>query len=100
VWGNNYDRQTGRISATPGQVIGGVGSRILNFVLPGAGTALNVVGNGLHGSGPLRGVLDRNGNGFGGPQISPVQREPIAVDRGGFQGPSNLGFTRGVMPSY
>lgn len=59
VWGNNYNRQTGQFTATPSQIIGGLGSRALNFILPGAGTAANVAGNAYYGAGPLGGVVDR-----------------------------------------
>lgn len=91
--GNNYNRQTGAWTATPGQWIGGIGSRALNVVAPGLGTVANTIGNGLYGSGPLRGVLDANGNGLGGsesPQIGGVQRETIGLQPGRVQ--PNLGF--------
>lgn len=38
-------------------MIGGVGSRFLNLLAPGAGTALNVLGNAYHGQGVLAGPV-------------------------------------------
>lgn len=52
VWGDNYNRQTGQWHSTPGQVLGGIGSRALNMFVPGAGTLVNAVGNGYYGQGP------------------------------------------------
>lgn len=77
VWGNNYNPSTGQWSATPGQVIGGIGSRALNFVLPGAGTVANTIGNAYHGSGPLGGLFNRTQPGAPSGVVTPGQFMPF-----------------------
>lgn len=99
VWGKNYNPQTGRFTATPTQVIGGIGSRALNFLIPGAGTAANIAGNAYYGSGPL-GFLGNRG---------PGQVQPQGLDQnyGGVSVPNaaqtiaapNMNLPSGFMPS-
>lgn len=88
-------------SFTTGQLLGGIGSRALNVVFPGLGTAANVAGNAYYGAGPLGGLVDR----LRGP--GDVQQQPLDFGGGvtpNFQpqigGPNlNLPPTGGFMPS-
>lgn len=43
--GNNYNRNTGQWSATPGQYATGIGGILLNLAVPGAGTLLRTGAN-------------------------------------------------------
>ena len=97
VWGQNFDPQTGRFTATPAQVIGGIGSRALNFVLPGAGTAANIAGNAYYGSGPLGGLFNRPQR--LGQQISDFQASVTPPSLPSMYQPANLGLPSGFMPS-
>jgi hypothetical protein len=88
-------------SFTPFQLLGGIGSRALNFVLPGVGTAANIAGNAYYGAGPL-GFIGRNMGQPGG-----VQPQPITGPGGGVSVPDympQVGMTPqmqqgGFMPS-
>lgn len=65
-------------------MIGGIASRGLNFVVPGAGTLANTLGNAYYGTGPLGGIFGNRGQApAGGPagggmatQFNPGQFNP------------------------
>lgn len=88
AWGPKGDA-----SFTPAQLIGGIGSRALNFLVPGAGTAANVLGNAYYGAGPLGGLVNQ----FRGP--GGVQAQPLDPITGGVTGgivpPGSIGMNIG-----
>lgn len=83
-------------------MIGGIGSRALNFLIPGAGTAANVAGNAYYGAGPLGGVVSH----FRQPgQVQPQGLDPAGgVSVPNVTGPIGIGnpslnLPGGFMPS-
>lgn len=78
-------------------MLGGIGSRALNVIFPGLGTAANVAGNAYYGVGPL---------GFLGHDPQKLTRQPFDFQAGvtppslpSMYQPANLNLPSGFMPS-
>lgn len=101
AWGPNRDPNTGRVYVTPAQVAGGVGSRVLNTVVPGLGTLFNILGNRYY-TNRHPGWVDKESVGMPDPtevSVSTLGGKPDT--RSGTTGPSNgnLGFPSGSAPA-